>query len=173
MKKITALIVMLAVLFSSTAISFAGEYTTQHDVLNCNCHYTAKELAYGLKFDLVGNAKDYIAAEEKYGICPIYNAAKDALESGWGREADQNNLGGAKTDRVFSSHSEFIDWWSQFQLENYLMVNGKYYGGGTTIADINKNYNGRDLWEERVVVIMNQIVADIEANKPKTVVVEF
>ncbi len=173
MRKLNTLIIATIIVLSSVVTSFAGEYTVHHDVYNCECDYTAKELACGLKYELVDNAKDYISAQENYGICPIYNVAKDALESGWGRHAYQNNLGGAETDLGFESQSEFIDWWSAFQLENYLMSSGAYYGGGTTIANINEHYNGREFWQEEVVCIMNQIVTEIEENKPETVVVEF
>lgn len=175
MRKFIALILLAAIILPSFLTGFAGEqeYSIYHDVLHCECQYTAKELAYGLKYELVDDAKDYIAAKEKYGICPIYNAAKDALESGWGRYAIRNNLGGVTTDKAFSSHAEFIDWWSAFQLEHYLLQDGKYHTGGTAVADINKRYNGAEFWEENVALIMQQIVADIEANKPKTVVVEF
>ena len=133
MRKFIALILLAAIILPSFLTGFAGEqeYSIYHDVLHCECQYTAKELAYGLKYELVDDAKDYIAAKEKYGICPIYNAAKDALESGWGRYAIRNNLGGVTTDKAFSSHAEFIDWWSAFQLEHYLLQDGKYHTGGT------------------------------------------
>lgn len=141
---------------------------------------TKEELEQGLKYVLKDYADIYIEMENQYQINAVFLAAKDALESGWGRYAYYNNLSGwgsthfDNPEQCIEHVSEYIKIWyltephnptlCDSECKNYYNIYdqctiGQYYNG-TTIHNINAYYNGRTFWEQQVVSIMYQIYHD-------------
>lgn len=116
-----------------------------------------KSLLYNLK----PYAATYIEAGKQYGVDPVFLAAKDAEESGWGRSpAASNNLGGWTNSSGgymrFNSVEEYIYHAAKSMAEMYLDKDGCYHNG-TSLSDVNKRYNGRQEWIDHVGGIMDSI----------------
>lgn len=114
-----------------------------------------------LLYNLKPYAATYIEAGKQYGVDPVFLAAKDAGESGWGRyPAASNNLGGWTNSSGgymrFNSVEEYIYHAAKSMAEMYLDENGCYYNG-TSLSDVNKRYNGRQTWVDHIDGIMDSI----------------
>lgn len=118
-------------------------------------------------------AKDYVLAEEKYGINAIFLCALSIQESGWGRSKlamNKNNIFGYgaynkspyKSAKYFNSKSECIDVVARHLVENYLTEGGKYYNGKSLDA-VNKRYsldsqgNPNKEWYKNISLLMKQL----------------
>ena len=133
---------------------------------------TVAELESALFYDLKPLAHVYIDAGRLYGIDPVFLAAKDAEESGWGRyTAAPNNLGGwtsSKGYMSFISPESYIYYSASKMKHMYLEMDGVYYHG-TSLSDVNVHYNGSQTWVDHVGGIMKDINRRI--NKYRSTVV--
>lgn len=124
-----------------------------------------------LLYDLKPLAATYIEAGRMYGVDPVFLAAKDAEESGWGRyQAAPNNLGGwtgSDGYMSFDSPESYIYYSASKIAELYLDEEGRYHCG-TSLSDVNEYYNGRDVWEEHIADIMDQINYRIDEHQGET-----
>jgi beta-N-acetylglucosaminidase len=114
-----------------------------------------------LLYELKPLASTYIDAGKLYGVDPVFLAAKDAEESGWGRyQAAPNNLGGwTNSDggyMEFESPEEYIYHTAKSISEMYLDEDGCYHYG-TSLSDVNTKYNGSQIWVEHIGSIMDDI----------------
>lgn len=114
-----------------------------------------------LLYDLKPYAATYIEAGKQYGVDPVFLAAKDAEESGWGRyQAATNNLGGwTNSDggyMEFETVSDYIYHAAKSISEMYLDEDGCYHHG-VSLSAVNKKYNGRQTWVDHVGGIMDDI----------------
>lgn len=112
-----------------------------------------------LLYELKPFAATYIEAGKQYGVDPVFLAAKDAEESGWGRyQSAPNNLGGwTGSDggfMSFQSVEDYIYHAASSISEMYLDEDGCYHHG-TSLSDVNKRYNGRQTWVDHVGGIMD------------------
>lgn len=125
---------------------------------------TAEELEAGLLYNMKEYAAIYIEAAKEYGINVYALCAKDALESGWGRETiAKNNLGGWRLDngeyKAFASVEESIFYRARNLKVMYLTpkpadadhddITGRYFEGYDLEA-VNVHYNGTKDWPKRV-----------------------
>lgn len=125
--------------------------------LRHTCEITEEELEAALLYELKPYAGDYIQAGERTGICPIFLAAKDALESGWGRyPMNGTNISGFYGGCVFESIPHGINYVTDFIDREYLSPDGKYYAG-CTLSAVNTHWNGSAIWEREVYGIMCSI----------------
>lgn len=116
---------------------------------------------------LVGHGKDYIEAEEKYGVNALAMAAKDILESGYGKSEiayRKHNLAGLRAydkdpflyAKYLPSYKDSIFYVASYIRENYLEEKGKYYNG-TTLTDVNTMYCTDKAWSSKIASIMQRI----------------
>lgn len=128
---------------------------------------TSEELEIGLLYDLKPLADTYVEAGETYGINPVFLAAKDAEESGWGRyHSGENNLGGWRSDdgsyMSFDSMEDYIFYSAEKLKQNYLEEDGAYYNG-TSLSAVSICYSeDSETWENHIEDIMYQIEWRIE-----------
>lgn len=156
-------LMMLAVCLPAHA---AGSGSLQSLNLKQPCHITAEQLETGLLYDLKPYAQDYIDAYERTGINPVFLAAKDALESGWGRyPMNEVNISGFYTKKQFESVPHVISYVSDFIDEEYLTETGRYFRG-YTVSDINVCWNGRPEWGREVLGIMAGIYRRMDSAQP-------
>ncbi|MGE7885509.1 S-layer homology domain-containing protein [Bacillus sp. NPDC094077] len=116
---------------------------------------------------LVGHGKDYIEAEEKYGVNALAMAAKDILESGYGKSEiayRKHNLAGLRAydkdpffyAKYLPSYKDSIFYVASYIRENYLEEKGKYYNG-TTLTNVNTMYCTDKAWSSKIASIMQRI----------------
>ncbi|MGH0607203.1 S-layer homology domain-containing protein [Bacillus mycoides] len=116
---------------------------------------------------LVGHGKDYIEAEEKYGVNAHAMAAKDILESGYGKSEiayRKHNTSGLRAyDRdpfyyakYLPSYKDSVFYTTSYIRENYLEEKGKYYNG-TTLTGVNTMYCTDKAWSSKIASIMQRI----------------
>lgn len=161
-KKLAALTLALSLLISCTLPASAATYTA-HMSLRRKSAVTVDELQAGLLYNLKPHADDYILAYERTGIDPVFLAAKDALESGWGRyPMDRYNVSGFFTKRQYNSICECIADVSNFIDREYLTPGGRFYKGDS-VAAVNHYWSGHKAWETGMVNMMNDINRRIEA----------
>jgi beta-N-acetylglucosaminidase len=152
------IVTALCLLFSTAPALCLDIEEDQSLCLKHECSITPEQLEYGLLYDLKPLAGEYIAAYEATGICPVFLAAKDALESGWGRHCHEpNNLSGYYTDYVFDSPEDCIQFVAKRIDENYLSENGLFHKGDS-LDDVAVHYNGSQKWADEVRTIMEEII---------------
>lgn len=157
------LALVLAFMIALPLTAYAKDSSLATQSLKRESTITAEELEAGLLHEMKVYAEDYIEAYEDTGIDPVFLAAKDAFESGWGRFPTQgNNLSGFKTSERFDSVSESIAYVSDFMDREYLTEDGRFYKGDT-ISDVNHYYNGNLTWELSILRIMEGIHKRIDA----------
>ncbi len=108
------------------------------------------------KGGLVGLEKDFIEAEEKYGVNSVFLMAVAAHESAWGTILfRENNMFGFGRSG-FSSKSECIDVVAKALSENYLSEDGSLYNG-KTVQGVNKRYASNQTWYQRISSQMHSL----------------
>lgn len=124
--------------------------------------------AYALLNDLKPYASDYLKVGYENSIDPIFLAAKDAYESGWGTSylaKSKNNLSGWKDNSgnymYFDSYSDCIAHTGAALKENYLCESGKYFNG-YSVSDVGKIYAAYSEWDQAIIEIMYQIESRID-----------
>lgn len=132
---------------------------------------TAEELETGLLFDLKEYSEAFIEAEKTTGVNAVFLASIAALESGWASSdvaLTNNNLFGWESNSggycYFESKEKCILYVADALKRTYLEPDGIYFCG-YEVSDVNKNYNGRQHWEDTVVEIMEEITERIEKGK--------
>lgn len=156
MKKIIAVFILFSLVFSKAEVFAMTEEEAAGMDLTEKSGFSAEQLEAGLREELVFLAKDFIAAEKRYGVNAVFLAAVAALESGWGKSCfRENNIFGWK-GKNFDSKAECIDFVAAKMAELYLCEDGKYYNG-KNLAGVNICYNGNDFWEEKIAAIMAMI----------------
>ncbi|MGE7940081.1 S-layer homology domain-containing protein [Bacillus paramycoides] len=116
---------------------------------------------------LVGHGKDYIEAEEKYGVNAHAMAAKDILESGYGKSEiayRKHNLAGLRAydkdpffyAKYLPSYKDSVFYVASYIRENYLEEKGKYYNG-PTLTGVNTMYCTDQAWSSKIASIMQRI----------------
>lgn len=156
MKKTIALLLLISALFLRQSVFAMTEEEAKSLDLTVQSGLSEKELSAGLRDELLPLAKDFILAEEKYGVNAVFLASVAALESGWGKSCfRQNNIFGW-SGKDFLTKAECIDFVASKIAEHYLSENGKYYNG-KTVSGVNICYNGNGFWEEKVAEIMAMI----------------
>lgn len=157
-----AVLTALMLLLGMPLVAQASINTLSTLDLKADCDITAEELAAGLLYDLKPHAGDYIDAYHSTGINPVFLAAKDAVESGWGRtRLGEHNISGFFTTQSFNSVSHNIAYVSDFLNQNYLSEDGKYFEG-TTVSAVNTYWNGNSAWEREVLDVMSGIYTRID-----------
>lgn len=148
---------------TTTVTAYAAAHSSHASMsLKHECDVTVEELESALLYDLKPHAADYILAYRNTGVCPVFLAAKDALESGWGRyPINGTNISGFYGGVRFTSVSHGIDYVSQFLDNEYLTPGGKYFCG-YTLSAVNRHYNGSLVWEQKVNGIMQGIDGRVE-----------
>ncbi len=164
MKKLIAVLIMISIVFSGVEVFAANEKIMKKIDLTIPCGYSAEELSRGLSGELDLFSKDFIAAEEKYGVNALFLCAVAALESGWGKYCFRPNNIFGWSGKDFETKEECIDFVASKIAEHYLSENGKYYNG-KTVSGVNVYYNGNDFWEEKILEIMALISRRISAEK--------
>ena len=159
MKKIIAVLILFFLIFPGITAKAAE---TESD-LTLKSGFSAEELEAGLRGELCLYARDFVLAEEKYGVNAVFLAAVAALESGWGKYCFRENNIFGWSGKSFSSKEECIDFVASKIAEHYLSEDGKYYNG-KTVSGVNVFYNGSDLWAKKVKEIMAMIERKIEKN---------
>lgn len=129
--------------------------------LTTKSYLTEEQLKNGLKGKLTDFTNLFITAEENYNINAIFLASLAAVESGWGRYPNSSNslFGWTNGDNYLQPEDSILPT-AQKIADYYLNEEGQYYEG-TTIADVNRHYNGREEWEELIINMMCQIAEDI------------
>lgn len=120
------------------------------------CGLTEEELASRLK-TLAPYAKNFLWAEEDYGINACFLAAIAAGESGWGQHRFRpNNIFGFGK-KPFKSVEHSIDYVAWYLRKNYLNEDGRYYHGAT-IEGVSICYcAGEQSWINLISGIANQL----------------
>ncbi len=126
-----------------------------HPMINCGCTFTAEELDAMFLKKQVGYGASYIKAQQETGVCPLWNAAIDAAESGhFMHLSASHNVAGFGFDGErymdFESIEACIAHKSLYLQEAYLTPGGTYYHG-TSISAVNICYNGSEAWKALVV----------------------
>lgn len=109
--------------------------------LKVKSNLSTEQLEKGLIGDSKKYAKDFVKAEEKYGINALILASISAQESGYmssNMSNTKNNVFGFGSMK-FSSKSECIDYVANFLNDEYLDKDGKFYHG-TDLKDVNVHY---------------------------------
>lgn len=168
MKKLIAFFILFSIVFSGTEVfAFSGTEKGSFD-LTTKSGFSAEELSKGLLGELSCFSKDFIAAEEKYGVNAIFLCAVAALESGWGKYCFRPNNIFGWSGKNFENKEECIDFVASKIAEHYLSEEGKYYNG-KTVSGVNVCYNGNAFWEEKVSEIMAMICRRISAENGENI----
>lgn len=112
--------------------------------------------------------KDFVEAEEEYGVNAVYLMAHAAWESGWGTSNIsklKNNLYGfqaydnspAKSATKFNSKGECIKAVAKYVSEHYLNENGDHYNG-PHLKGMNIKYATDKNWAEGISEVMISLV---------------
>ena len=156
MKKLIAFFILFSIAFSGTeAFAISAKEAAKLD-LTTPSGLSAEELSKGLKGELSALAKEFVLAEEKYGVNAVFLAAVSALESGWGKYCFRKNNIFGWSGKDFESKAECIDFVASKIAEHYLSESGKYYNG-KTVSGVNVCYNGSDFWKKKIPVLMEMI----------------
>lgn len=161
MKKIVCVFAVITILMMSVSAKGFDEKNLENLDLRTKSGYTAQQLDEVLKYELKGLGKYFIKAEEDYSVNAVFLASIAALESGWGRYCFRENNMFGYSGMSFASKAECINFVAKKISQNYLCEDGKYYTGYTVEA-VNRFYNGRKIWEETIIDIMNSLVNKIK-----------
>ncbi|MGH0589938.1 S-layer homology domain-containing protein [Bacillus mycoides] len=116
---------------------------------------------------LVGHGKDFINAQNKYGVNALYLAAHAILESGYGKSEiayQKHNLFGLraydgdpfKYAKYLPTYSDSIAYNANYVRERYLEEDGMHYNG-PTLAGMNVKYASDKGWANKIAGIMGRI----------------
>ncbi|MGG0299975.1 S-layer homology domain-containing protein [Bacillus albus] len=116
---------------------------------------------------LVGNGKDFIQAQNEYGVNALYLAAHAILESGYGKSEiayRKHNLFGLRAydwdpfahAKYLPSYALSISYNADYVRKNYLEPDARYFKG-YTLPDINDKYATDKSWAGKIANIMERI----------------
>ena len=126
-----------------------------HPLIGCSCNFSAQELDSMFIKGQVGYGGVYLALQQETGLCPLWNAAIDAAESGhFTSLCAPNNVSGFGFDgrryMSFESIEACMTHKSRFLATHYLTPGGRYYRG-ESLKDVCYHYNGSSAWHKLVV----------------------
>ena len=116
---------------------------------------------------LVGNGKDFIQAQNEYGVSALYLAAHAILESGYGKSEiayRKHNLFGLKAfdwepfanAKYLPSYAQSISYNADYVRKNYLEEGADHFHGYTLPA-MNEKYATDKEWAGKIANIMERI----------------
>lgn len=148
-------------------VSASGQvYADVYDVTSYR-YISEDALEYALQGNLSNYAGHYIYYGKEYGIDPIFLAAKDALESGWGtsyQAVNKNNLSGWTSSdggaMYFETPEDCISHVSYTISDRYI-YEPDFNISGYSVYDIGEVYSESEDWAESVAEIMYSIEAKI------------
>ncbi|KAA0777282.1 S-layer protein [Bacillus sp. AR2-1] len=116
---------------------------------------------------LAGHGKDFITAQNKYGVNALYLAAHAILESGYGKSEiayRKHNLFGLRAydgdpfrhAKYLPTYGDSIAYNANYVRERYLEESGMHYNG-PTLAGMNVKYASDKGWVGKIASIMGRI----------------
>lgn len=166
MQKLITLLILVPVLIVILLCSLQTS-ADSHDLTSYR-YISEDAFEYALLNDLKPYASDYLRVGYENGLDPIFLAAKDAYESGWGTSylaKSNNNLSGWKDSSgnymYFDSYTDCINHTGAALKENYLSGDGKYFNG-YSVSDVGETYAEYSEWDQEIIDIMYQIESRID-----------
>jgi beta-N-acetylglucosaminidase len=122
--------------------------------------------------EMYGTGRAFVAAQNKYGINAVYIMAHAAWESGWGKSKiarkKKNLFGYGAFDAspmnsawTFDSYADSVDVVMYYVKRDYLLPDGRYWGGAPTLEGMNKKYATDESWKFGIVSIMNRFLSNL------------
>ncbi|PEC54700.1 N-acetylmuramoyl-L-alanine amidase [Bacillus cereus] len=116
---------------------------------------------------LIGTGKDFIQAQNEYGVSALYLAAHAILESGYGKSEiayRKHNLFGLKAfdwdpfayAKYLPSYGQSISYNADYVRKNYLEEGAPHFNG-YTLPDMNVKYATDKAWAGKIANIMERI----------------
>lgn len=126
-----------------------------HPLIGCDCHFSGNELDSMFIKNQVGYGEHYARLQRETGVCPLWNAAIDAAESGhFTAMCAPNNVSGFGFDgrryMSFDSVEQCMTHKTRFLAADYLTPGGRYYKG-ESLSAVCTHYNGSREWYRLVV----------------------